>query len=60
MEPGDRVEAFGNVGTIKRVSESGLHFIVKFDDCEDLMVFYLDGKLFKWNVNPILKKIDNT
>lgn len=59
MNPGDKVQAFGNIGVIKRISESGDHLIVKFDDCNDLVVFYLDGRLFKWNKQPILKKVDD-
>lgn len=59
MKPGDRVQAFGNIGVIKRISESGLHFIVKFDNVEDFVVFYTDGKLFKWNKEAILKKVED-
>jgi len=58
MNPGDKVQAFGNTGVIKRISESGLHLIVKFDNVDDLVVFYLDGRLFKWNNEPVLTKVE--
>ena len=59
MKPGDKVQAFGNTGVIKRISESGDHFIVKFDNVEDFVVFYTDGRLFKWNTEAILKKVED-
>jgi len=59
MKPGDKVQAFGNIEVVKRISESGDHFIVKFDDCDDLMVFYLDGRLFRWNKEPSLTKVED-
>lgn len=58
MNVGDRVQAFGNIGTIQRVSESGDFYVVKFDNVVDLVIFYLDGRLFKWNKEPSLKKDD--
>lgn len=58
MNPGDKVQAFGNTGVIKRLSDNGLFLIVKFDNVEDLVVFYTDGKLFKWNKEAILKKAE--
>lgn len=57
MNPGDRVSAFGNRGTIKKISENGMFLIVRFDNTEDDMVFYRDGKLFKWNKKPTLKLV---
>lgn len=59
MNVGDRVQAFGNIGTIQRVSESGDFYVVKFDNVADLVVFYLDGRLFKWNKEPSLKKVED-
>lgn len=59
MNAGDRVQAFGNIGTIQRVSESGDFYVVKFDNVADLVVFYLDGRLFKWNKEPSLKKVED-
>jgi hypothetical protein len=58
MNPGDRVKAFGNKGTIKKISENGMFLIVRFDDTNDDMIFYRDGRLFKWNKKPILRKIE--
>lgn len=57
MNPGDRVSAFGNRGTVKKISENGMFLIVRFDNTEDDMVFYRDGKLFKWNKKPTLKLV---
>ena len=57
FQVGDRVSAFGNKGIIKSASTNGLFLIVRFDKTEHDIIFYLDGKLFKWNKKPILKKI---
>lgn len=57
MNPGDRVTAFGNRGTIKKISENGMFLIVRFDGVNDDMIFYRDGRLFKWNKKPTLKLI---
>jgi len=57
MNPRDRVTAFGNRGTIKKISENGMFLIVRFDGVNDDMIVYRDGKIFQWNKKPVLKLI---
>ena len=57
FEIGDKVAAFGNRGYIKSISVNGMFLNVKFDDCDNLVVFNIDGKIFRWNKKPALKKI---
>jgi hypothetical protein len=54
---GDKVRAFGNKGKVKSLSTNGMFVVVRFDNTEHDVIFYLDGKLFKWNKLPILKKV---
>ncbi len=56
--PGVSVTAFGCNGVIKRLSDNGMFLLVKFDDCPDLVVFTLEGKLFSWAKEPQLKAIE--
>jgi hypothetical protein len=57
IKPGDRVTAFGNRGTVKRISENGMFLVVGFDGTNNDMIFYRDGKMFQWNKKPVLKLI---
>jgi preprotein translocase subunit YajC len=54
LKPGDKVTAFGNVGTVKSVTE--LHIIVKFDDFDSQVVFNKDGKLMSWHKKVSLRR----
>lgn len=54
---GERVRAFGNLGTIKSLSTNGMFLEVKFDKVEHTVVFLRDGRIFGWNKKPTLKKI---
>jgi hypothetical protein len=53
---GDKITAFGNAGIIKSLSPNGLFLIVRFTDVDHDVIFNTDGRLFKWNKTPILKK----
>ena len=57
FQVGDRVVAFGNRGNVHSLSQNGLFINVKFDDFDSIVVFNTDGKMFKWNKKPILKKV---
>lgn len=57
FQMGDRVMAFGSRGNVHSLSSNGLFVMVKFDDFDSLVVFNTDGKMFKWNKKPILKKV---
>jgi hypothetical protein len=34
-----------------------MFIVVRFDNTEVDVVFYTDGRLFKWNKLPVLKKV---
>lgn len=54
---GERVKAFGNLGTIKSLSSNGMFLEVKFDNVDQTVVFLIDGRIFSWNKKPSLKKV---
>jgi hypothetical protein len=54
---GDRVRAFGNVGVVKSISTNGMFLEVIFDKVEHTVVFLIDGRIFRWNKRPVLKKV---
>jgi hypothetical protein len=54
---GDKVRAFGNRGVVKTISKNEMFVEVKFDKVETTVIFNIDGRVFKWNKYPILKKI---
>lgn len=54
---GERVRAFGNLGTVKSLSTNGMFLEVKFDKIDHTVVFLIDGRIFSWNKKPTLKKI---
>lgn len=54
---GDRVAAFGNRGVVHSISINGMFLNVKFNDSDSLVVFNIDGRIFRWNKKPILKKL---
>jgi hypothetical protein len=57
---GDIVTAFGNKGVVVSLSKDGSFVNVKFKECEfSSVVFNSDGKLFRWNKKPALKKVKN-
>jgi hypothetical protein len=57
FEIGDKVVAFGNEGVVHSISSNGMFLHVKFKEFESLVVFNIDGRLFKWNKKPTLKKV---
>lgn len=54
---GDKVKAFGNLGTVKRISPNGLFIEVQFPDFDSIVTFYLDGKMCQWHKRPSLVKV---
>jgi hypothetical protein len=59
FEIGDKVKAFGNVGTVHSFSKNGIFLYVRFKDFDSLVNFRVDGKMFGWNKKPSLKKVKN-
>lgn len=57
FEIGEKVRAFGNSGVVKSLSKNGMFLEVKFNKVDTTVVFNIDGRLFKWNKVPSLKKI---
>lgn len=57
FQVGDKVTAFGNQGVVHSISSNGMFVNVKFKDFDSLVVFNIDGRLFKWNKKPTLKKV---
>lgn len=53
---GDKVEAFGNIGTVKNISTNGMFVEVTFPDAPNTIIFTIDGKCHNWNKEPSLKK----
>lgn len=54
---GDKVEAFGNSGTVKSTSVNGMFLEVIFPDSPTTVVFTIDGKIHNWNISPSLRKV---
>lgn len=54
---GDKVQAFGNTGTVKSISSNGMFLEVSFAEAETTVVFTIDGKIHNWNNVPSLVKI---
>lgn len=54
---GDTVTAFGNIGTVKRISPNGMFVEVKFPEFDNIVTFYLDGKYSQWHKEPSLRKV---
>jgi hypothetical protein len=57
FQVGDKVTAFGNKGVVHSISVNGMFVNVRFKEFDSLTVFYIDGKIHKWNKKPTLKKI---
>jgi hypothetical protein len=55
--PGDKVTAFGNTGTVKRISPNGLYVEVMFPEFDSIVTFHPDGKQSKWHKAPSLRKV---
>lgn len=56
FQKGDIVQAFGNTGTVHSIGKNG-YVNVKFEECDSLVVFRTDGKLFGWNKHAALTKV---
>lgn len=54
---GDKVQAFGNTGTVKSISSNGMFLEVSFAEAETTVVFTIEGKVHSWNNSPSLVKI---
>jgi hypothetical protein len=57
FSPGDKVIAFGNTGTVKRISPNGLFIEVQFPEFDSIVTFHLDGKQSQWHKKPSLRKV---
>lgn len=57
FKSGDRVTAFGNIGTVKGISPNGMFLEVNFPDAPTTMIFHLDGKLMAWHKATTLRKV---
>lgn len=57
FEAGDKVSAFGNIGTVKRISPNGLFVEVTFPEFDSVVTFHLDGKQTSWHKLPSLRKV---
>lgn len=57
FQVGDKVTAFGCKGFVKKLSDNGMFVLVKFPECESLMIFNNDGKLMEWHKKPSLKLV---
>ncbi len=55
--PGDKVTAFGNTGTVKRISPNGLYVEVNFPEFDSIVTFHPDGKQSQWHKKPSLRKV---
>ena len=53
---GDRVEAYGNFGTVKKITPNG-YIEVQLEQAPGLMLFHKDGKMSQWQKRAILRKV---
>lgn len=54
---GDKVQAFGNTGTVKSISVNGLFVEVAFEESPTTVIFLIDGRIHSWNNSPSLVKL---